>query len=308
VLYRYGKDAGGALGELPVCAGPLGDGRAALRFAAAVHAFAETGAVYDACQSDLSAPMQSIGQTVYNQLSRLCVPGPLVDGDPATAGTQPTCAATLLEPAPGAFHRRAIPTCQTAGSETCLQLAPDPSCADSGVAMRVLAGDHPPAPGTEVAVSCLAPGAPGPAGPPPPACTGATTCPPRKALGQSCALDASMSIQIAAYRTDAPECASGLCLRPATEPGVASFPHTGPTCSRSCQVDADCADAEVRDGTPPDDTRCKSGYTCAVPFEVGPLCCRKICVCRDFVPSGGAPTPAGCDPALPASLATCPNR
>jgi hypothetical protein len=34
--------------------------------------------------------------------------------------------------------------------------------------------------------------------------------------------------------------------------------------------------------------RCKSGFVCGVGFEVGPLCCKKICLCKDFIPKTGS--------------------
>ncbi len=73
--------------------------------------------------------------------------------------------------------------------------------------------------------------------------------------------------------------------------------------------DADCADAEVRDRANGTDKRCAGGYACAVPFEVGALCCRKLCVCKDFIDARGLPpVPASCDPAVPASIASCTDR
>jgi hypothetical protein len=43
---------------------------------------------------------------------------------------------------------------------------------------------------------------------------------------------------------------------------------------------------------------CKTGFTCAVPVVVGPFCCRKMCICKDYVviPDGGLDEPAACDP------------
>ena len=53
------------------------------------------------------------------------------------------------------------------------------------------------------------------------------------------------------------------------------------------------------------DPRCKTGFACAWPTTVGPYCCLKMCVCRDFVPEprGGFPEPAACR--TPAG--GCPN-
>ena len=44
-----------------------------------------------------------------------------------------------------------------------------------------------------------------------------------------------------------------------------------------------------------------------VAFEVGPLCCKKLCICKDFltIPPSGLQTPATCNPAT--SVSMCPN-
>jgi hypothetical protein len=235
----------------------------------------------------------------------------VADRDPGTPGIQPSCQGTLKVPtATGytGYRQVPIPTCQPGGERPCLEFVAEPLCPGSGLRTFIDNGDQPPAPGTQVALKCTATADVGPPGSAPPACL-TRTCPPRKALGQTCVLDVpAMSMQQAFFRTDAPECASGLCLKPALQQGVAANARTGPTCSRTCQVDADCADAEFRDPSLGSDTRCKAGYSCAVPFEVGALCCRKLCVCRDFVPKEGMPVPASCDPALPASVSQCSDR
>jgi hypothetical protein len=61
--------------------------------------------------------------------------------------------------------------------------------------------------------------------------------------------------------------------------------------------DGDCnGSGEVRDPNDPADTRCATGFACAMPFVVGPLACRKLCVCKDYVPPTGLgiPTPIAC--------------
>ena len=52
---------------------------------------------------------------------------------------------------------------------------------------------------------------------------------------------------------------------------------------------------------------CASGFTCAIPVVVGPFCCRKQCICRDYleIPDGGVPVPEACNPDLPEN--TCVN-
>jgi hypothetical protein len=95
-----------------------------------------------------------------------------------------------------------------------------------------------------------------------------------------------------AYSTNAADCPSRLCIKPAVQAGVASDPKildTGPYCTVECNSDSDC-NGQTRDFGNPNDTRCRIGYTCAIPFDTGRLCCKKLCMCRDFLfPSSEAP-------------------
>jgi hypothetical protein len=61
-------------------------------------------------------------------------------------------------------------------------------------------------------------------------------------------------------------------------------------CTAECDSDDDC------DRVP--ESPCHTGFTCAVPVVVGPFCCRKMCICKDYVvvPEGGLETPRACDP------------
>jgi hypothetical protein len=99
-------------------------------------------------------------------------------------------------------------------------------------------------------------------------------------IGHPCDLTFTSPMQYTAYNAGAAECPSHICLKPVQlqEP---SDPPTGATCSGECTQDSDC-EGELRDPNDPSDTRCQSGFTCAMPFEVGPLACRKLCVCKDF--------------------------
>jgi hypothetical protein len=61
-------------------------------------------------------------------------------------------------------------------------------------------------------------------------------------------------------------------------------------CTGDCATDDDC---DTDPASP-----CKSGWACMVPIVVGPFCCRKQCVCRDYllIPDGGTPpAPSACD-------------
>jgi hypothetical protein len=98
------------------------------------------------------------------------------------------------------------------------------------------------------------------------------------------------------------ECPARICLLPAAEQ---TAPGTTSLCTADCSSDDDCADGELRNRSDPTDFRCVSGFTCQVAVTVGNFCCRKLCVCKDFV----IPTtkrPAVCDP-TPANKANCQN-
>jgi len=60
-------------------------------------------------------------------------------------------------------------------------------------------------------------------------------------------------------------------------------------CTAECDQDSDCERVP--------ESPCVSGFTCAIPVVVGPFCCRKFCICKDYIviPDGGVPTPAACD-------------
>ena len=94
------------------------------------------------------------------------------------------------------------------------------------------------------------------------------------------------------------DCISRTCLRvppPDELPPGSVFPagNTG-LCTAECTADEDCERAE---GSP-----CTTGFACRIAVPVGPYCCRRMCMCRDY----GLPIePAACDPANPDN--TCPN-
>lgn len=124
-----------------------------------------------------------------------------------------------------------------------------------------------------------------------------------KGIGRSCSLSETVPIDEGAYSVDATDCQTRMCVKPAVQPGVLrdNF-DTGAYCSTSCITDGDCQ-GQTRDRSNPNDKRCKTGFTCAVPFGAaddtaggGKLCCQKICLCRDFfLASLGPGTPASCE-------------
>jgi hypothetical protein len=113
-------------------------------------------------------------------------------------------------------------------------------------------------------------------------------------IGRPCDVLANPAPAQAVYNTQALECPSRICLKPRDQVGGV---NTGSFCSSECSADSDCV-GQTRDPRDPNDKRCAGGYTCAVAFTVGPLTCKKLCLCKDFladpasVPSDCSSTPA----------------
>jgi len=123
-----------------------------------------------------------------------------------------------------------------------------------------------------------------------------------KAIGRPCDVQSDAGPMQAVFNGQALECPSRICVKPSRDQGVA-VTDTAPYCTAECSKDSDF-DGEKRDMSNPRDHRCKSGFVCGVGFVTGPLCCRKLCLCRDFIaPMGGLTTPATCDKAV----STCQN-
>ena len=115
-----------------------------------------------------------------------------------------------------------------------------------------------------------------------------------KALGRSCDLTRDAGAAQGVYATPAMDCPSRMCIKPAVQPGVSNDLNTGPYCTIACSSDNDC-NGQTRDFTNANDRRCMKGFTCAIPFDQGPLCCQKLCLCRDFFSASVGPaTPAVC--------------
>jgi hypothetical protein len=121
------------------------------------------------------------------------------------------------------------------------------------------------------------------------------SCGGDQGVGKMCDLgDSAASPSRTAINSSASECQTGVCLKVAQDPSKPLLdPPTGALCSAECSSDSDC-EGELRDSTNPADTRCKGGFTCGVPFVVGPYCCKKYCMCRDSLGPAGATTPAAC--------------
>ncbi len=92
------------------------------------------------------------------------------------------------------------------------------------------------------------------------------------------------------------DCVSRTCLRvPLSRelPAGSTFPSgNNGLCTAECSDDSDC------DRVP--ESPCITGFTCGIAVTVGPFCCRKFCICKDYVvvPEGGSlATPKACDAA-----------
>ena len=109
-------------------------------------------------------------------------------------------------------------------------------------------------------------------------------------IGRPCDVLADASTIQAVYNPSALECPSRICLKPDVQPGGTAVGDptqnpplrpTGPYCSAMCSQDSDC-DGQKRNLKDVNDGRCMNGYTCGVVFSVGPFCCKKLCLCKDF--------------------------
>jgi len=118
-----------------------------------------------------------------------------------------------------------------------------------------------------------------------------------QAIGRTCkTLAVGTTDTQAVFNNEALECPTRLCVKPAYQQGVAQT-ETAPFCTAECSKNSDCDDAETRDKSNAADKRCTKSFVCATPFEVGPLACKKMCVCGDFVDiskSSKIPVPASC--------------
>jgi hypothetical protein len=81
------------------------------------------------------------------------------------------------------------------------------------------------------------------------------------------------------------DCVSRTCLL---------YPPAQAMCTAECSTADDC------DRVP--ESPCLTGFTCGVAVTVGSFCCRKFCICKDFIvlPESGELAPeAGCKPEDP---------
>ena len=64
--------------------------------------------------------------------------------------------------------------------------------------------------------------------------------------------------------------------RPRAAARAAMYPEgNNGLCTAECESDDDC------DRVP--ESPCKTGFTCGVAVTVGPFCCKKFCICKDYI-------------------------
>jgi hypothetical protein len=92
------------------------------------------------------------------------------------------------------------------------------------------------------------------------------------------------------------DCVTRTCLRVPLGrelPAGSEYPSgNNGLCTSECESADDCERVP--------DSPCTGGFACGVAVTVGPFCCKKFCVCKDYivVPSDGVlPTPKACDAA-----------
>jgi hypothetical protein len=129
-------------------------------------------------------------------------------------------------------------------------------------------------------------------------CLGACTAQP---VGRICdlgtALPAPSEVVVASPSLD---CVSRTCLRVPLGrelPMGSTYPEGNVgLCTAECESSDDCERVP--------ESPCKTGFTCGVAVTVGPFCCKKFCICKDYIvipESGSLPTPLACDPNDPAN-------
>jgi hypothetical protein len=94
------------------------------------------------------------------------------------------------------------------------------------------------------------------------------------------------------------DCVSRTCLR--YPPKRALPPGSDPPETNIGLCTAECSSSDDCDRVP--ESPCVLGFTCGVAVTAGPYCCRKFCICKDYVvlpASGELDVPKGCDATEP---------
>lgn len=86
------------------------------------------------------------------------------------------------------------------------------------------------------------------------------------------------------------ECPSRTCLHTPQERDLPEGSEYADLCTAECNSDDECDKVA--------ESPCQLGFECAIATTTGPFCCRKLCICRDYIiiPDGGIQRPEACDP------------
>ena len=114
-------------------------------------------------------------------------------------------------------------------------------------------------------------------------------------VGRLCDLGASTpAVDTVVVASPSLDCVSRTCLRyPPNRPlppGSNPPPISSGLCTAECSTDSDC------DRVP--ESPCVTGFTCGIAVTAGPFCCRKFCICKDYIvipDTGQLGTPKACD-------------
>jgi hypothetical protein len=269
-----------------------------VRTAQLVGQFGGNGLLSSICDADFGPALDRVAAWIGAALAGPCITEAIAD-DAARAGYQPQCSAQVWV---GNASQGAPSCADNGGTAPCWSLSTDGAgCQQPQI--TVAAGATPmPVVHYECAVCTTGVVGQGCSDPPP---TGGSVS-RTPIFGQTCDVGVSVgngpgSVSIIA--SPAPGCASRVCLLPGAEKDPRG---TGALCTSSCTTNADCEAGYLGDRNDPNDHRCKTGFACTVPTTVGPFCCQRLCVCRDFVsePLGGFQTPPIC---MPGGGGSCQN-
>jgi len=119
-------------------------------------------------------------------------------------------------------------------------------------------------------------------------------------VGRKCDLGEAPPANAVAVASQSLDCVSRTCLRVG---GGAGYPPTRelppgstPLAANVGLCTAECASSDECERVP--ESPCVLGFTCAIATTAGPYCCRKFCICKDYVAvpeSGELVAPAECD-------------
>jgi hypothetical protein len=265
--------------------------------------FGDNGFASSICDADFGPALERLATKLGAAIAGRCISEPIAD-DTSRAGYQPRCTAELYASnGSGSYTSQSLPACaDNGGAAPCWSLATDAAgCQRPEVRLAA-----PPTGAANARYECTvcASGVVGVG------CDGAganasslSTAP---IFGAPCDLGVSLGQgpgAVSVIRAPAPGCASGVCLLP----GIQKDPRdTGPLCTTSCTTDDDCLGGMMGPRFDALDHRCETGFACMVPTTVGDLCCKRMCVCRDFLaePIGGFQTPPSC---MPGAASGCAN-